>query len=313
MLHSSSIDVGLSSAIPVPHFLRRNTDSSDAVLTAAKLQSPADFSQMTLTDEAISNDTQSRVDIAFGSLPKAPLSSYTNRGFNDVEFCPAISAFEIDAVRWPKVCQQLLAECGMQFSKLADDMRQEAAEGRKVLAISGLGRNEGRTTLTLCLAKQLAQSRIRVAIVDADFASPGVAGNLGINAEAGWEAVLQGDQTIWETMIDVASDHLSIVPLAAAHYAEPLRRPVYGIAAVLAELAEHFDVVLVDAGPLGEGDTADWLLDPTASVQGVILANDVRKNDASRLATACLQLAEAGVRQLGIAEMFGQQTAVDVK
>ena len=188
--------------------------------------------------------------------------------------------------------------------KLADDLRQEAAEGRKVFAISGLARREGRTTLTLCLAKQLADARIRVAVVDADFASPSVASKLGVNAEAGWETALHGEQSVWEVMIEATADRLSIVPLVAARFADQMPRPVYGITAVLSELAEHFDVVLIDAGPLAEGDAADWLLDPAAGVQGVILAHDTRQGDASRLAAACLQLAEAGVRQLGIAEMF---------
>jgi Mrp family chromosome partitioning ATPase len=105
-------------------------------------------------------------------------------------------------------------------------------------------------------------------------------------------------------MIESTTDRLAIVPLCEAHLADEMPRPVYGIAAVLAELVEHYDIVLIDAGPLCAGDAADWLLDSAAGVQGVIVAHDTRRNSASQLAAACLQLAEAGVRQLGIAETF---------
>lgn len=290
-LHSSSIDIGFNSVVPAPHFTRR---PAPALVTE-----PAE----TISPAAV-NPRTAAVDVAFGSLPKAPLSSYLS-GDRDVEAPSAAKPmYEIDAVRWPAICQQLLAECGSRFSHLADDLRQEAAQGRKVLAITGLGRGEGRTTLTLCLAKQLAEARIRIAVVDADFTSPGIAKQLGINAETGWEMALVGEQSVWEVMIEATSDRLSIVPLAAAHFADQMPRPVYGIAAVLADLAENFDIVLVDAGPLAEGEAADWLLDPAAGVQSVILSHDARQSNASRLAAACLQLAEVGVRQLGIAETF---------
>jgi hypothetical protein len=127
---------------------------------------------------------------------------------------------------------------------------------------------------------------------------------LNIGAEAGWEAAICGEQSVWDVMIEAANDRLSIVPLRAAHDFEPMPRPVYGIAAVLGELAEQFDLVIVDAGPLLVDEAADWLLDPGAGVQGAIVAHDARRNHPHRLAAASLQLAEAGVRQLGFAEMF---------
>jgi hypothetical protein len=82
------------------------------------------------------------------------------------------------------------------------------------------------------------------------------------------------------------------------------------LANTFVELADHFEFVLIDAGPLGgESATSQWLLDSAAGVQGVILAHDVRRQSASRIAAVCLQLAEAKHRQLGIAEMFTEEQA----
>jgi Mrp family chromosome partitioning ATPase len=310
-LHSSSIDIGFNSVVPAPHFLRRSAPAlvTEPALVAAPAKIPDHAASAKLHEshdrwnEITVNTRTAAVDVAFGSLPKAPLSSYLGSQHNPAHAAPK-PMFEIDAVRWPAICQSLFDECGSGFSELADNLRQEAAQGRKVIGVTGLGRSEGRTTLTLCLAKQLAAARIRVAVVDADFESPSVASRLGINTETGWETALTGEQSVWEVMIEATADRLSIVPLAAAHFADQMPRPVYGIAAVLADLAEHYDIVLVDAGPLAAGDAADWLLDPAAGIQSVILSHDARQTNANRLAAACLQLAEAGVRQLGIAETF---------
>jgi Mrp family chromosome partitioning ATPase len=301
MVHSSSIDVGLNSTVPAPHFAHRKNSSAISESAAAAMNGlDAVESRIGKGNRPVASQ------LAFGQSPKAPLSSFASSNIDSTVPSAPKPAFEIDAVRWPAICHTLLTECGSQFAHLADNLRQEAAEGRKVLAVTGLGRGEGRTTLALTLAKQLAESRIRVAVVDADFAAPSVASRLSIGAECGWETSLCGEQSVWDVMIEATTNRLSIVPLSAAHFADEMPRPVYGIAAVLAELAENFDLVLIDAGPLSNGNATDWLFDPAAGVQGVILAHDARRNDASRLAAVCLQLAEAGVRQLGIAEMFSE-------
>jgi hypothetical protein len=98
---------------------------------------------------------------------------------------------------------------------------------------------------------------------------------------------------------------MAIVPLAAAVESDPSARLGYRIAVSLAELADHYDVVLVDAGPMSDDSrSANWFVQPAAGVQGVILAHDFRRAEASRLATACLDIAASNRSLLGIAETF---------
>jgi Mrp family chromosome partitioning ATPase len=277
---TARIDVAADAVIPPPH---------------------ANFTKAEVTVEA----TAEQPKPAFGQSPKAALSSFaetfSESGSPAAFFKPAL---EVDAVCWPPICERLVAQFPDRFDSLADEIRRAAESHCKVVAVSGLGRDEGRTTLILCLARRLA-ARTKLAIIDGDFPNPCLAHQLGIGPEAGWETVLSGTQQLSEITIHSAADHIALVPLAAAvESAEPAQLS-YRIAVSLAELADHYDLVLVDAGPMsGEPAAAKRFLQPTSGVQGIILTHDVRRGEASRLAAACLEIAASHQNLLGIAETF---------
>jgi Mrp family chromosome partitioning ATPase len=140
-----------------------------------------------------------------------------------------------------------------------------------------------------------------VVLVDADFSNPGVAKQLSLAVQHGWESVLAVGDAVWEATIESAQDRLAIVPLGAAVPNAAANR--HRLAATLLELAAHYEVVLIDAEPI-DARHGQWLLESHNGVSGIVLAHDVRRDDASRLAAACLRLVETGARQLGIAETF---------
>jgi len=275
------IDVAADAAIPPPH---------------------AGFIK---AEKATSHATAERPVPAFGQSPKAALSSFTETssgsGSPAAFFKPAL---EVDAVCWPPICERLLQQFPERFDSMADEIRREAARHCKVVAVSGLRRNEGRTTLVLCLARCLA-ARANVAIIDGDFTNPCLAHQLGIGPEAGWETVLWGKQQLAEITIRSAADRIALVPLASAvESAEPAQLN-YRVAVSLAELADHYDVVLVDAGPMSdESLVANRFVQPSSGVQGIILTHDVRRGEASRLVAACLDIVVSNQNLLGIAETF---------
>ena len=275
------IDVVEGAAIPPPHakFIKPAQDSSDLTAPPPKA--------------------------VFGQSAKAALSSFADispaSGSPAAFFKPAL---EVDAVCWPLICDRLLEQFSDRFDSLGEEICREVDRNCKVVAVSGLERCEGRTTLTLCLARSLAAKK-KLALIDADFANPCLAHQLGIGPESGWETVLLGTEQLSEITIQSAADHIALVPLAATVRAKELSRLSYRIAISLAELADHYDLVLVDAGPLViDSPSENWLLEPTAGVQGIILAYDVRRGQASRVATSCLEIAAAHQNLLGIAETF---------
>jgi Mrp family chromosome partitioning ATPase len=211
---------------------------------------------------------------------------------------------EIDAVHWPATCEALLSQHGEHFDRLAVEICREASLGNKITAITGLRRSEGRTTLALCLAHRLAAGRAKVALVDADFSNPSLAAQLKIDVDQGWETVLDDTETLWDVMIESLADRIALLPLSGAtnHSESPA---AFRISSILGELAEHYDTVLVDAGPISaDSVTNQWLLEPETAVHNVILSHDVRHTQPHELAAGCVQLAEAKLRQLGIAAMF---------
>jgi len=284
---TARIDVVPDAAIPPPHakFIQPAQENSDSTAAISKP--------------------------AFGHSAKAALSSFAESspagGSPAGIFKPAL---EVDAVCWPPICQRLLEQFPDRFDSLAEEIRRphhssnSAERHCKVIAVSGLRRNEARTTLTLCLARCLS-AKIKLVIVDGDFASPCLAHQLGIGPESGWETVLLGTQQLAEITIQSAADGVTLVPLAAAVEPDQSARLGYRIAVSLAELADNYDLVLVDAGPLADDSPAtNWFLQPSSGIHAVILAHDVRRAEASRLAASCLEIAAARQNLLGIAETF---------
>ncbi|HZZ28391.1 MAG TPA: hypothetical protein VFE46_10355 [Pirellulales bacterium] len=333
----AAIDIGLGSVIPPPHAKFPPTDAPASKEPIAPNQTIAQGEPEAAAPGILSNLPAARIGmtkphIPLGQSPKAALSAFTSLGAATI---PAANspkpALEIDSVRWPAMCEALLAKSGEGFDRLAADLRAEAAAGHKVTAITGTNRSEGRTTLSLCLARCLAaEAHSRIILVDADFGSPQMASQFGIALERGWEAVLAGDEPLWEMLIESVADRFALallgsgVSAGATHKSSTATNSAvinsaatsdaiqhrivpeaFRVAAVLGELAEHFDMVLIDAGPLmPESVTGQWLLEPSVGVHNIILAHDVRRPEARRLAAGCLRIAEAKQRQLGIAETF---------
>jgi Mrp family chromosome partitioning ATPase len=241
-----------------------------------------------------------------------PLSAFKGQQIEQAVQSEARPALEVDSVRWPDVCETLLDQCAERFDALAERIANEAAAGCKVLAICGVRRGEGRTTFSLCLARSLAK-KLNVALVDADFAKPALAKQLGLEVGLGWEAACCHGDSIWEAAIESMDDHLTLVPLGRAIGDAELASAHYQIAAAIETLGQQYDLVLLDAGTLDtdrpqlQQTSTRWLNDPAIGIDGIILAHDVRNSDGSRLAAACLQLSETGRRQLGIAEMFVEE------
>src|SRR5262249_39115434 len=166
---------------------------------------------------------------AFVQSPKASLSSFTPSSPKLAAAAFFNPALEVDAVCWPPICGRLLEQFPERFEQLADEIFRASQSSCKVIASTGIGPGEGRTTLTLCLAKCL-ESKAKIALIDADFANPHLAHTLGIGPQSGWETVLLANEQLSEITIQSAANHLALVPLAAPIKFEDLAHLNYRIA-----------------------------------------------------------------------------------
>lgn len=216
-------------------------------------------------------------------------------------------SFQVDSFAWPSGCTRLGMIAGVQVDRLAGALTAGLTRDQKVLAFSGCRRGEGCTTLLLCVARQLADSQLRIAVVDADLNNPMLARRLGLLPEVGWEEVLAGRMPVAEVIIESIQDRLSLVPLCGS-----VPGGDYPIGTdpepttSLELLREHYDLVLVDLGEFG--DSAAVASGPLQAVinwiDAAVLVRDVRSTPEVELDETRRLIEAAGIVETGITENF---------
>jgi exopolysaccharide transport family protein len=129
-----------------------------------------------------------------------------------------------------------------------------AAPPKVILFTSALP-SEGKTTLSVSMARAAAQSGLRTLLIDADLRYPSVAKILGAEPQAGLAEVLEGKARLEDVLhLDEASGMRFMPALAltgGAGRADPSN--LLGSRAMsdlLEELRKHFELILLDSSPV---------------------------------------------------------------
>lgn len=215
-------------------------------------------------------------------------------------------AYETQCFAWPKNVEVLIAAAGSEFSRFTTELSQRSAAGRKTLVVTGVDRAEGRTTLVLALARLAANRNLRTAVVDVDLRAPQLAEQLGLRAELGWDDVVAERLQISEALVESMDDRITLLPLRS-----PLANPRVmagntSMAEMIEQLREHYDVVLLDVGPLADDEQA---IDAAAVLTGcalddALVVRDRRRTNPKQVQGVCRRLAALGVRHWDIVENF---------
>jgi succinoglycan biosynthesis transport protein ExoP len=173
---------------------------------------------------------------------------------------------------------------------------EAATGGRTVLVTSALPR-EGKSTLTLSLARVAAAEGLRVLVVDADLRKPSLHELAGLRAGAGLVEVLRRELPLAEVFVTDPRAPLKLLP-GSQRLVQPTRLlRAEGLGVLLTALRRSFDLVLVDSAPLVA------VADPrliAGRVDKVLLA--VRYGETKQaFCRSCLQgLAESGAVLAGV-------------
>ena len=248
-----------------------------------------------------SEPASSRAPVASESL--MPLSAFTSAPKPEQRFRALL---EVDQFVWPKLCGELTENSAYLFDALAEELIDEAARGHKTIAVSSCRRGEGRTSLLLCVARRLASSGVKVCMVDADIHNPQLGRRLGLAAQVGWDAVVSGELALTEVLIDSLDDRLTLLPLCSqSRFDAPPSISQFSM--MLSILRDHYDVVLVDMGPLLEGAQGGLhLIEQNSGIDAAVLVADMRNHAADGLRQAQRLLTAAQIHCTGIAENFVQ-------
>lgn len=232
--------------------------------------------------------------------PAAEVLAPTHR-----EFKPG---WQVDQFTWPKVCRRLIARAPEELDRLADALLAANAQGQKVLVIGGCCRGEGATTLLLCAARRLAERGIKSVLVDADLSRPRLAKRLCLQPQFGWDETSDAaGKSLDQAIVEATANNVALLPLREppAESGRPVgdasRLPI-----CLDALRNHYDMVLVDLGPLEEAGLGDLAgtQDIAGMIDGVVLVHNDRITSEDRLTTLVDQLAAAGIATAGIVENF---------
>ena len=209
---------------------------------------------------------------------------------------------QVDALVWPSMEDRLRKLAAQWMDQLAVGLTNLLDRGQKVLGFGCRVPGEGVTTMLLGAARRLVEQGLRVAVVDANLTAPNLAQSLGLLPEVGWADMLGGSLPLEEVVVESLSDGLVILPLDEpldATALEPMR-----IAATLQILAENYDAVLVDLGPLEPSASGAARREIARRVDAVVLVQNVRSTAADRLAGLRSDLAGEGVVHAGTIQNF---------
>ncbi|MBL8536028.1 MAG: polysaccharide biosynthesis tyrosine autokinase [Hyphomonadaceae bacterium] len=120
----------------------------------------------------------------------------------------------------------------------------------KVVAVTSALPDEGKTTISMCLARVAAMSGQRVVVVDCDLRKQSINDVIDIESDTGILQVLAGEVNWRDAIVrDPASD-ADVLPVAAAGFTP---RDVFGTDAMerlIAELRSAYDLVVLDCAPI---------------------------------------------------------------
>lgn len=166
--------------------------------------------------------------------------------------------------------------------------------------VTSPGHGDGKTTVATNLAVALAQDGREVVLVDGDLRQRQVATRMGVKPEIGIEAVLLDGHPVDDALVEVKGVSGGRLRVMSTVSFPPNPSVLLGsqrMKALLAELAEISDIVLIDTPPLMVVGDAIPLL---KGVSGTVLVGRLDYTEQDGLAKAAEVIATAGGEIVGV-------------
>lgn len=229
-----------------------------------------------------------RVDVAHKSAPVLP------------KIAPA---WEIDKLLWPRTCDQLLAAEKSYFEEAAGRLLEASRQGMRTLAVCGSRRGEGCSTVALCIAKSAAAAGLRIGILDADLLSDGLAEMLGLEVDCNWTQAAVDAAAIHEQAVQVLDQAITLFPMSRNQRQSTAKLTTAQLS-LIPQIAEQFDLLIVDCGVFNEGALAQTLA-AKVNIDAALVVRDLRHTSSRSVHATVSQIRDSGIEAVGIAENFG--------
>jgi len=216
-------------------------------------------------------------------------------------------ALEVAAFPWTETGDALLAEAGRQIETAAARLLESHAAGTQIIGVVSGSRGDGCSTTAACLARQLAKHNVETLLVDADFAAPGLADELGLALEHGWDNVLVGEKPLEEALVYSQHDRLTAMLLSSQAPRHATALGTLDIAGLIYLLQRRYALMVIDLGPLAEMDCSGAALIRMMPLSGLLAV--AAAGGQSPLGEQVINLTRsANLPILGLVENFVSET-----
>ncbi|MES1156679.1 MAG: polysaccharide biosynthesis tyrosine autokinase [Alphaproteobacteria bacterium] len=168
----------------------------------------------------------------------------------------------------------------------------------RVVAVTSAVPDEGKTTISVCLARVAAMSGQKAVVVDCDLRKQSINDIIDVSTDVGLLHVLAGEKSWREAIVHDPSSEADVLPVATPSFTS---RDVFGsdaMARLVAELRREYDLVILDCAPILAVAETRVIVKHADTVVVVARAG---KSAVGAVRTAISQTEAAGGNVLGVA------------
>lgn len=218
-------------------------------------------------------------------------------------------AWDVEDFRWPVITNQMIVSGGESLDQISRTAFETIAPGRQRIAIAGLGRGEGTTSIAISLARWAAACGKNVLLVDADLVSPGLSTQVGLAPNISWINAVSQSLPSAEVIVRSQKSNLCIMPLAQMVSRVTWPRFIYdNLGELIEQVQNQFDIVLIDVGPanqlMAELSRPSLLADASLLVYNGVDSSEFQKTKS--------RLEVFGLSKLIVAQNRAKQKSVNV-
>lgn len=217
---------------------------------------------------------------------------------------PLQPVWEVDSFLWPAIVAKLLDTQKESFQEIGLHLQHAQSKGLKVVSITAGERGVGRSTVALCLAKTIARTGLRVAVVDADYECPSLVDQLNLEIDHGWQGCLLNNIPLEETGILSLHDNICLFPLTESLSLTQVSRHETRIQKLIKRISNAFDMVILDGNRLNQKQYQLLGAGKDGVIDAAIVIVDSQLSLQQRVDTAVELVKSQGIQSIGLAENF---------
>jgi Mrp family chromosome partitioning ATPase len=213
------------------------------------------------------------------------------------------AAWEVDRFEFADIVWELSDETSPLW--LASEQLQTACqEGLKVMVITSPGSEQGRSTLSIVLARMLAASGLNVLLLDGDLERPSLADKLSLDVQMGWSDAIRTGISPEEVAVHSVEDGFTVLPLAVTNTALGSRQLSSIASRMVGELRLAFDLIIIDAAQMNVSGA--WIpgTESPGLIDAALVIQDLRQENPAAMQTCLQRLSELGIENVGLVENF---------